>query len=508
MKKTVFLAAAAIALASCSSDELVNSTAGDMNGESPIAFSVEAKNITRGTTPNPQNLEATGHYNFGVWAYKYKEGAATQQVMGNYLVGYSDGVGTGYDNSAVKKGSTWNASAGDLNDHKSPWFYEKLGKEEYKNSDATKGYLATQTEYMSANDYQYLRYWDLAYTNTNFYAYAPYNKNVKFVESTKTMTFDAENTICDGYDEPLNSAYTNQNRSLSEFMYAGYKAENAQKADVIIPFKHMGAQLFVRFYEDIPGYRVEIIDLNEDGGKIKNGITGDMISGIQATPATKSGDTYSLGKYYTKNSATITFNDNADPTFTPSIDGITGVSTPLMFKIPEANLSTKDLAPSNLEDFNGHNVIKEVTLNGNQYYSYSPTIYYPVTQCNSQTGFTFHISYRVIAKDNKEVITVHNATVFVPATGKAKVSDDETSATEKDTSIASWQPNVKYTYTFKITTGSSGTTNPETEIDPTNPTPSDIKGLYPIVFDGATIENYTVTIPETDISEGTKYKNN
>ena len=49
MKKTVFLAAAAIALASCSSDELVNSTAGDMNGESPIAFSVEAKNITRGT---------------------------------------------------------------------------------------------------------------------------------------------------------------------------------------------------------------------------------------------------------------------------------------------------------------------------------------------------------------------------------------------------------------------------------------------------------------------------
>ena len=49
MKKTVFLAAVAIALASCSSDELVNSTAGDMNGESPIAFSVEKKNITRGS---------------------------------------------------------------------------------------------------------------------------------------------------------------------------------------------------------------------------------------------------------------------------------------------------------------------------------------------------------------------------------------------------------------------------------------------------------------------------
>lgn len=501
MKKTVFLAAAAIALASCSSDELVNSTAGDMNEKSPIAFSVEKKNITRGT----QNLEATGHYNFGVWAYKYKEGAATQQVMENYLVGWSNGTNKGYDK---ENATTWAVSTSSVDDHVSPWFYEKLGTEEYLYDGDAGFYKKGQNAYMSANDYQYLRYWDLAYTNTNFYAYAPYNKNVKFVESTKTMTFDAENTICDGYDEPLNSAYTNQNRSLSEFMYAGYKAENAQKADVIIPFKHMGAQLFVRFYEDIPGYRVEIINLNEDGGNIKSGITGDMISGIQATPATKSGDTYKPGIYYTKNSATITFSDNAVPTFTPSTAGITGVSTPLMFKIPKANLSTKGLAPSNLEDFNGHNVIKEVTSKGNQEYSYSPTIYYPVTQCNSQTGFTFHISYRVIAKDNKEVITVHNATVFVPATGKAKAGDDETSATEKDTSIASWQPNVKYTYTFKITTGSSGTTNPSTEIDPTDPTPSDIKGLYPIVFDGATIEDYTVTIPETDISEGTKYKNN
>ena len=133
MKKTVFLAAAAITLASCSSDELVNSTAGDMNGESPIAFSVEKKNITRGT----QNLEATGHYNFGVWAYKYKEGAVTQQVMGNYLVGYSNETDKkGYEHSGA---STWDSSAGSETDHKSPWFYEKLGTDEY-NYTGTDGY--------------------------------------------------------------------------------------------------------------------------------------------------------------------------------------------------------------------------------------------------------------------------------------------------------------------------------------------------------------------------------
>ena len=65
MKKALFLTAAVIALASCSSDELVNKSAA--SNEAPIAFSVEKKNMTRATTE--QNLEATGHYNFGVWAY-------------------------------------------------------------------------------------------------------------------------------------------------------------------------------------------------------------------------------------------------------------------------------------------------------------------------------------------------------------------------------------------------------------------------------------------------------
>ena len=180
-----------------------------------------------------------------------------------------------------------------------------------------------------------------------------------------------------------------------------------------------------------------------------------------------------------------------------SWDGSTQVSTNLMFQIPTEGKATSNDAPANLTDFGTHKVIKEFPTTGTQEYSYSPTIYYAVAQPDTNTtGLTFHVSYRIIAEDNKEVITVHNATVHVPY---------------KDSSnklITVWQPNVKYTYTFKITTGSSGTPNPETEIDPTNPTPSDIKGLYPIVFDGATIENYTVTIPETEISEGTKYKNN
>ncbi len=193
-----------------------------------------------------------------------------------------------------------------------------------------------------------------------------------------------------------------------------------------------------------------------------------------------------------------------------------------MFKIPTAGLSTASVAPANLTDFAGlnsttHKIIKEkVTTGTTQDYSYSPTIYYPVAQPTSDktewtnTGFTFHVSYRIIAEDNKEVITVHNATVHVPVTGIV-VSNNETDpvtpsndnhvASGSNYYITAWQPNVKYTYTFKITKNSTGTTNPTTTIDPTDPTPSTTKSLYPIVFDAATIDDYSVNYSEYTVSE-------
>jgi hypothetical protein len=65
MKKAFLFAAATIALASCSSDELVNKSAADTDAS--IAFGVEAKNLSRS-----QNFETLERYNFGVWAYKVK----------------------------------------------------------------------------------------------------------------------------------------------------------------------------------------------------------------------------------------------------------------------------------------------------------------------------------------------------------------------------------------------------------------------------------------------------
>ncbi len=505
MKKSkLFLVAFAAILVGCSSDSLVNNSGDKNTKEIPIGFSVQKQNITRAA-----NLETVKHYNFGVWAWKVEattsaDVSGDQEVMNNYLVGWSNNSNLGYDPTNA---TTYTTTTSSTSDHTSPWFYEGLGTSEYTYEGTAGYYKKTDADYMSKNANQYLRYWDLAYAKTNFYCYAPYNKNVTFSHegsntTTSVMTFPAT-AIRDGYDEPQNPDYDSYSRTLGEYMYAGVQATNSSLADVTVPFKHMGAQLFIRFYEDIPGYKVEIIDLIED---IKDASTDRNKNGIQATPATvpTSGTTYGNGNYYTTQGATVSFAEaTAAATYTAKWDGSTTKTntTPLMFKIPQAGLTTSTDAPDNLTDFAGlnstiHKVIKEKSTS-DQKYSYSPTIYYPVAQpTTSTTGFTFHVSYRVIAEDNKEVTTVHNATVFVPA----KVVEGTTT-----TYIAAWRPNTKYTYTFKITRGSTGTTDPAGTIDPTDPTPSTTKSLYPIVFDAATIEDYTENVSEYEISNGTSY---
>ena len=449
MKKSLILAVAAIAMASCSSDELVSKPT---TGETPIAFSVEKANITRGA----QNLEATGHYNFGVWAFKYKDGLTTQKVMDNYLVGYSNGNNLGYDKT---NSTTWASSAGSETDHTSPWFYEYLGTDEYKYNGDAGFYKNTDANYMSAKKNQYLRYWDLKYATTNFYAYAPYKASgVTFDESTKKITVDHTAQKA-GYNDA----------SLDEFMYAGATATNADKKDVTLKFKHLGAQVNLRFYEDVRGYKVELIDVTTDG------------TGIQATPATKSGTTtytYTKADYYTECGATIDFNTVTTPTATVNHTDAVTTQENLKFTIP----GTSDgLTTYNAVGGKSYNIIPEKSGDTQTSFASSPTTYYPVAQGDSKVGFTFHVSYKLIAEDNGEEITVNDARVYVPA------KDDSGNY------IAAWQPNTKYTYTFKITkdsTGSTDTNTPNIE-DPTVPSTPQV---YPIVFDGATIEDYTENV--------------
>ena len=223
------------------------------------------------------------------------------------------------------------------------------------------------------------------------------------------------------------------------------------------------------------GYKVEIIDVTSTD------------NGIQATPAKKD-DTatpvYTKDNYYTDCGAIIDFADNINsPKATVDFTGATTTDANLVFQIPGTGdgISVYTVPGTT----NSYNVIPEDILNPtSQSYAVSPTIYFPVAQPkDSETGFTFHVSYKLIAEDNGEEITVNDARVFVPA--NVVVGSDTTF-------IAAWQPNTKYTYTFKITENSTGTTDPgSTVIDVDDPEVPAAPTVYPIVFDGATITDYT-----------------
>lgn len=392
MKKILTYAVSALALASCSSDSLVSDS--PANTQAPIAFNAGQKNITRAS----DQLEENGYTSFGVWAYKYKTGDTDPAlVMGNYQVGCA---GHGFTKDGVSTGK---------------WFYEGLG----------------------SSNKQVLHYWDLSYDNTKFFAYAPYNSTdgVACDPSSKTITIPAS----------LNIA-SDQN----DIIYAGNAMSNASHADVPLVFKHLGAKIILKFYEDISGYNVKLINVKDDSNEGK---------GIQLTPATKSGDTYTKSDYYTAYDAVIDFSNMSNIT-----------------------VDAKDLTATTTQKTQDNLIFDLPTVTGNLPTTAtdavsSGTTYYAVAQpSSSNTGFTLHVSYELTAADNSEKIIIRDARVYIPARDS------------QDKNIAVWEANTQYTYTFRITTNTNGSTTENPSI--TDPSIPDKTGLYPIVFDDVTIVDY------------------
>lgn len=442
MKKVLLLVAVAAAMTACTSDvDLGMQQANKENADNAIGFQVLNKNMSRAA------LEAEGHYNFGVWAYKNTD--ETNNIMANYLVGYF-GTNKGYQkfDGTTTEGMT-SSDKGD-----SKWGYEGLGIAQYGlagHSFATGYYNPTDNpDYMSNLQYQYLRYWDYSSAHTNFYAYAPYIKSatapVTYNNGDHTMTFPV-GSIKDGVNDV----------TKYEFMYAAAKVLNADYNKAVqLPFKRLNAKVNIAFYEDIAGYDV-ILDKLVDG-------TVD----ISAAPAKQDGANlvYSDGLRKTAGAKVkFTGSNYTEATVTNDYTGSTVYTEGqyLKFALPES-----------------HDVIatsQDEALNDKKATSYSTTTYYAIPkEDTNKCGLTFHVSF-TLKSDTGETIKVQDARVYVPA-AKCK-----------------WEANKKYTYVFRITkdvTGTTGTTTPH----PGAPGIGE-KALYPIVFDGITVEGWTDAFDES-----------
>lgn len=388
-------------------------------------------------------LQETNHYNFGVFGYKSTD--AANPIMANYLVGYNDADGKKGYYMTLANQTTLGDKEETVNGQ-SYWAYEKLGAADYT-YDGTEGfYTKTQTAYMSNVGNQFLRYWDKNAATTSFYAYAPYingEGTATYDNSTKVLSIP-DGSLTDGYDDA----------SKCEYMYAATTVNKANYGtDVVLSFKRLNAKVNIKFYEVIEGYSVKIIDLGNGKEDVQ------AAAAIAGTPNT-------AGTYFQKSGFSLDFSaGTTNPSITQA-NGTTANNTrPLVFKEPTAT----EIGTS-----------KESA-------SASPTTYYAIPKQNS-TGFTFHVSYELTSTTG-EKITVRNATVFVPA------------------DKCNWTSNTAYTYIFKITKNSNGSTDPDKDstIDPTDPKVDEEKALYPIVFDGVKVEEWKTDESEYTISEGTKY---
>lgn len=466
MKKIIYLAVGVALMASCSSDFDLSEGGGNAGGSDVIGFQMRTGNTSRATT----GLQSAGHYNFGVFGYK--ENDKVNPIMADYLVGYLDAKGY-----QPETGSTVGDQPG-IADGKSYWMYEKMGFGQFNGTYAGET-VNPNTAYASNNEGQYLRYWDQSASQTCFYAYAPYvntgatGKAVTYVDGTPKGTSTSytdtyvltipNGTIKHGFDDP----------STYEFMYASAKVLSADYGhDVSLKFNRLNAKVNIKFWEDIEGYSVRLIDLTADYG-------------VAATPSIKDGTSnkygYKLGKIYTENGAKIQFNEHAAFQSMKQYEGVT-TSAPLNFKTPTASLIGENRVLATPSPSTYYAIPKgsdaEVLANGAINYTTTGTL----DALLKETGLTFHVSYELISTTG-EKITVTDATVHVP----------------KD--YCNWEANKHYTYIFRITknsNGSTGTTTPKPE-DPEVPT---VNALYPIVFDNCVVEDWATEDSEWNITDG------
>lgn len=414
---------------SCANEDLVvdNSLKADKQ-QKGMCFSSSIKNITKAA---PAKLQDFKRYNFGVFGYKSTD--PTHPVIENYLVGYNDDANKcGY--YMTTDSQTTLGDKTETVDGQSYWSYEKLGYADYTYA-GEDGYIkASETSLMSNYANQYLRYWDEAAPNTTFYAYSPYingSGTVTFDNGTKVLTIPSQ-SLKDGYDQP----------QLYEYMWAAKTvAKDDYGKDVQLSFKRLNAKVNIKFWEDIEGYSIQIIDLKEG-----------TYNGVQAAAAIYSGSAYSAGEYYSETGYSIDFSTSViSPVITQTPGTTVNNLRPLVFKVPVETAIGTDKASA----------------------SASPTTYFALPK-NNTTGFTFHVSYELTSTTGEKII-VRNASVFVP-------SDK-----------CNWKANNAYTYVFRITKNSNGSTDPDDDpsIDPTDPNVGSEKALYPIIFDGANVEDWT-----------------
>ena len=402
MKKYVFLAASALTLASCSSDDFLGENPGNVqNATTAINFGGDAGKITRATS-NEGDDHVKLDNQFKVYGVK-KTNERFVTVFKDYSVLYNENLTTSNTNK---------------------WEYVK--------------------------DNQTIKFWDYSASEYRFVAGSPISAFTFYVPSDGT-TKNIESATITGLGGHIVANTTETANTFNPVYVAEPKvvAKADYKNTVQFNFVRQQSMVRVGFYETIPGYSVTNIKFYKADG---TSATGNNIILYSSTNDYFVGGTNISGtvKYHwTATTPSYTFEYIKNENLKKDKNWYAGELSTL------AKTSTGDVAE----------------LYGTDKDMSATTGYFTVlpTQVATASPILIKCDYELTSDDGSgETINVKGATAAIPA------------------AYSKWEANTRYTYLFKISDKTNGTTG--------DPEKNDPAGLYPITFNAAVTESKQGTI--------------
>lgn len=421
MKKYLFFAASALALASCSSDDFVGDNSGNLHGTTngEIAFAGETGKITRaGSIKGASAAELLGNkfYVLGTKGTLSNDNPTETKVFDNYQV-------------------EWKANtAGTTSDNTNDWRYEGLD-------------FTALNETATTGGKQTIKYWDYSQPQYDFIAYS-IGKNTLVTDAN---AISAEKVYGSSIETPKEAknykSYTLKGSSITDLQKCYYTdivtVENANYGKPVqFTFKNITAKVRVAFYETVPGYTVSNLEFYTDNTTTKADLSDE---------ANKNATLFTTGDHkLTKNGTmdviypVVGSNNKDKAAYNKAFVNVTSQDKEVtLIALGEVNYGTNNVLATSA---------KEATMAGTSTQSY----YTPVLPVAEATPLTIRMNYTLTSEDGSgETIKVYGAKAVIPA------------------AYTAWQPNHAYTYIFKISDNTNGTTSTTTVKE----------GLFPITFD-------------------------
>lgn len=432
MKKYLFIAASALALASCSSEDFVGTEGGNVeNGANKaINFSGNAGKITRATKNTGTAAEMLDGQ-FKIYGVK----KTSDDKFKNVFVDYS----------------VWDATANTTTSNTKGWEY--VGAKNSTN-------LGTGNISLG-DEAQTIKYWDYSASEYRFVAGSPisafqFNKNQDIADKGTYITSATISGLA-GHIE-ANKEGTALNTDPVYVATPKVVKKDKYQEPVQFEFNRQQAMVRVGIYETIPGYAITVIKFYayDDNGDLKVTDKNNII-------LTSGTADYFVGGSNVK--GTINYD-------------WTGTTPSYTYAYTEGITKSKNWYAGYFEPHNALATTSAETVaklygtdkdmsSANGYFTVLPT-----PSATKAAPIIIKCDYTLTADDKSgETIEVTGATAAIPE------------------AFSKWEVNTRYTYLFKISDKTNGTTG-----DPNNP--KDPAGLYPITFDAAVTEM-------TDKTEGT-----